>query len=189
MRNAVLAALFLTATLLGSTAASAQQFDVAFGFNGLTAPSASEAGPDHQPQSVGGGFYPSFSANVLMWGRLGVQGEVAWRLRQNLYQGFQPFRPILFDINGIWAPEFGEKAAAELMAGFGVQSSRFYQPNFQCGSFTGCTNYVSSNHLMGHLGAGFRYYVTDNVFVRPEAHFYFVRNNFEFSGSNANRYG
>ncbi len=175
--------------MLTVSTAHAQQLDLAFGFNGVTAPSASEAGPDHQPQTIGGGVFPSFSANALLWGRLGVQGEVAWRVGQNLYAGVQPFRPIFFDFNGIWVPEFGDVAAAELMAGFGFQSTRFYQGTFNCSALSGCTNYVSSNHLMGHLGAGFRYYVTHSIFVRPEAHFYFVRNNLEFSGSGVNRYG
>ena len=190
MRKSVLAAIFLFAVAAAGITSHAQQFDAAIGFNTVTGTPASEANPpEHQPQTVGGGFYPSFSANVLAWGRLGVQGEVAWRWSQNLYGGFQPFRPILLDFNGIWVPEFGDKAAAELMAGFGFLTSRFYQPTFNCSSFGGCTNYVSSNHLLGHVGGGFRYYVTENVFVRPEAHLYFVRNNEEFAGPRANRFG
>jgi hypothetical protein len=190
LRNAVLAAFFLCAVVLAGTSSHAQQFDAAFGFHGVTGPSASSADVDHQPQTIGGGVFPSFSADILPWGRLGVQGEVSWRYGQNLYQGFQPFRPIFFDFNGIWAPNFGDRAGAELLGGFGFQSTRFYTSNFSCSGFTGsCTNYVSSNHLMGHVGAGFRYYVTHNIFVRPEAHLYFVRNNFEFSGSRVNRFG
>jgi hypothetical protein len=189
LRKAVLAAFFLCAVVLAGTSSHAQQFDAAFGFHGVTAPSSSSAGPNNQPQTIGGGVFPSFSADILPWGRFGVQGEVSWRYGHNLYQGFQPFRPIFFDVNGIWVPQFGKKASAELMAGFGFQSARFYQAIYNCSAFGGCTNYVSSNHLMGHIGAGFRYYLTDNIFIRPEAHLYFVRNNFEFSGSRANRMG
>jgi len=42
---------------------------------------------------------------------------------------------------------------------------------------------------MGHLGAGVRLYVWNRVFVRPEAHFYFTHNNFEFNSSHSERYG
>jgi hypothetical protein len=188
LRTAVLA-FFLWATVLAGSISQAQQFDAAIGFHGVTGPAAADAGRKNQPQTIGGGVFPSVSVSVLPWGRVGIQGEVAWRYGQNLYQGFQPFRPIFFDFNGIWVPEFGEKAAAELMAGFGFQSTRFYQAIYNCSAFGGCTNYVSSNHLLGHVGAGFRYYVTRNIFVRPEAHLYFVRNNFEFSGGRANRIG
>jgi hypothetical protein len=180
----------LIATVLGATSGHAQAFDAAIGFGTLTGPSESKAGSSYQPQTIGGGVFPSFSADVLPWGggQLGVQGEVSWRYGQNLYQGFQPFRPVLFDFNGIWVPKLGDKAAAELMAGFGFQSTRFYQAIYNCSAFGGCTNYVSSNHLMGHIGGGLRFYVTHNIFVRPEAHIYFTRNNFEFSGARSNRF-
>ena len=167
--------------------AHAQQFDAALGFSALTAPQPTIDNSGTLFPSVRGGLYPSFSADVLIKHHLGVQGEFAWRARQNNYGGVVPYRPIFFDFNGIWAPQIGKKLGAELMGGVGVEDLRFYgQPNY---SSFGYTNYVSSKHFAEHLGAGLRYYVWGNVFVRPEAHLYFVNNNNEFSSGRVARFG
>ncbi|HYH00421.1 MAG TPA: hypothetical protein VD837_14910 [Terriglobales bacterium] len=179
---------FICLLVIGVSAARAQQIDAAFGFSTVSAPSAQDAGANFSPQSVGGGTFLSASADFLLKHQLGFGGQVAWRASQNLWGGYQPFRPIFFDFNGIYAPNFGRRAGAEFQAGIGVQSARFYTPTYNC-SFTGCTNYVSSNHFMGHFGAGLRIYATERVFIRPEAHLYLVRNNEEFSGPRATRFG
>jgi hypothetical protein len=177
--------------LLSATFASAQQFDVAFGLSGLKSTPAADASSDFSPQEVGGGVFPTFSGDFLFKKQFGVGGEVSWRAKQNLYQAFgaeQPFRPILYDFGAVWAPKLGKRAAAELTAGIGGESVRFYTPFINCSTFS-CTDFVSSNHLLGQAGGGIRLYVWNHVFVRPEAHFYFVRNNNEFSGPNATRIG
>jgi hypothetical protein len=165
-----------------------QQFDAAFGVGTVTAPSASNASGNHAPVSQTGGAYPAFGADLLLKGRFGVSGELAWRASRNLYAGFQPYRPLLYDFNGIYVPKLGKHAAAELMAGIGWESLRFYQPFLTC-SFVTCTDFVSSNHFMGHFGGGLRYYFHGNFFVRPEAHLYLIRNNTEFSSPMATRFG
>jgi hypothetical protein len=48
---------------------------------------------------------------------------------------------------------------------------------------------VSSTHLLGHVAGGVRYYFWRHFFVRPEAHYYFVINNFEFHSDNVFRLG
>src|SRR5205807_1624862 len=60
---------------MSSIASGQQQIDIAFGLNAVTAPSAKEANGDHFPQSLTGGAYPSFSADVVFYKNLGVQGE------------------------------------------------------------------------------------------------------------------
>lgn len=171
-----------------AAAAQAQQLDAAFGLSAVKSPSASNASGNYSPQAVGGGAYPAISADVLFKHYFGFQGEVAWRGSQNLYQGYQPYRSIFYDFNAIFAPHFGPRVGAELLAGFGAESNRFYTGQYTC-SFTSCTNYTSSNHLMGDVGGGLKLYVTKNIFVRPEVRAYFVRNNFEFSSASAYRAG
>jgi hypothetical protein len=168
--------------------AHAQQFDVAFGVRTVTAPSASTTPVTFTPQSIGGGAYPTFSADYLFLHNFGIGGQVSWRASRNLYLGFQPYRPIFYDVDAVFAPPLGKHAAAELSAGIGAESVRFYQPYYTCG-FTGCTDYTSSNHFMGHFGGGLRIYVKGGFFVRPEAHVYLVHNNVEFSGSRAASFG
>jgi hypothetical protein len=168
--------------LLGSPA-QAQQFDLSAGLSGLTGPSST---PDLQ--TIGGGAYPTFGLDFLFFHNLGVGFNAAFRAKQNLYQGQLPFRPFFYDVDAVYAPPLGKRAQLELSAGIGAESVRFYTPSFQC-SFTGCTNFVSSNHLLGQFGAAIRLYVTPRIFIRPEAHFYEVRNNVEFSGARASRFG
>lgn len=153
--------------------------------SGLTAPSTTSTGI----QTVGGGAYSTFGVDFLFYHNLGVGFNAAFRNHQNLYQGFQPFRPFFYDVDAVYAPPLGKRAQAELSAGIGAESVRFYTPFLTCSTFTGCTNFVSSNHFLGQFGAGLRFYVTRTIFVRPEAHVYLVRNNVEFSGARATRFG
>jgi hypothetical protein len=178
-----LAAAFCLMVLPGK-AAHAQQFDLSFGVSGLTGPSSTPT-----LQTIGGGAYPNFGLDFLFYHNLGIGFNAAFRAKQNLYQGFQPFRPFFYAVDAVYAPPLGKRAQAELAAGLGAESIRFYTPFLTCGTFTGCTDFVSSNHFLGHFGAGLRLYVTPRVFIRPEAHLYLVRNNFEFSGARATRFG
>jgi hypothetical protein len=187
LRKLILA-LALVLPFLMHSAVHAQEFDAAFGVGSLAAPSASSASGNHAPVSVTGGAYPVFSADLLLKRQFGVSGELAWRSSRNLYAGFQPYRPLFYDFNGIYAPKLGKHGGAELMAGVGWESLRFYQPFLTCGAIT-CTDFVSSNHFMGHFGGGLRYYFHGHFFVRPEAHLYLIRNNVEFSSPMATRFG
>ncbi len=170
-----------------TAASQAQQFDVAFGVSTVSSSSATVNSSGIAVPDAGGGAFPGFSGDFLFFHGFGVGGEVNWRASQNLYGGFQPFRPILYDFNGVFAPKIG-RIQPEVQAGIGAESVRFYQPYFNCG-FTGCTNYTTDSHFMGHVGGGLRFYVWHHVFVRPEAHVYLVHNNVEFSSGHLYRYG
>jgi hypothetical protein len=174
---------------LAAGAAYAQQVDAAFGVRTLMGTSASSATGNYFPQYIGGGGYPTFSGDFLFRHNFGIGGEVSWRGKQDLYQGFQPFRPLFYDFNGIWAPKLSRAVSPELMAGIGAESLRFYNGTLSCSAFSGCTNYTSNSHFMGHIGGGLRLYLHGNVFVRPEAHLYLIRNNVEFAGPRANSFG
>jgi hypothetical protein len=166
----------------------AQQFDVEFG-GGAVKGTNSSITPTTFLQTVGGGTYLAFRGDALIRHHFGVGGEIAWRAHQNLYGGAQPFRPLFFDVGAVYAPPLGKYAAVDLMAGIGAESVRFYTSQFIC-SFTGCTNYTSSNHFLGHFGGGLRLYPRGGgFFIEPEAHVYAIRNNIEFSGNHAVRVG
>ncbi|HEY7616952.1 MAG TPA: hypothetical protein VH744_09125 [Terriglobales bacterium] len=165
----------------------AQEMDIAIGFNAVTAPSASSASGDHAPQTLSGGLYPSISGNFFFKGRFGVGANLAWRASRNLYFGDIPYRPLFYDINAVWGPRLGKTATAELMAGMGAESIRIY--GFTNCGFVGCTNYVSSNHFLGHFGAGLRTNIHGGFFIRPEAHLYLVNNNNDFSSARVTRFG
>src|SRR5713101_3695859 len=171
-----------------SNSATAQQLDVAFGMNTLTAPSASAASGNHTPQSLTGGAYPSFSADVLFFKNIGIQGEFAWKASRGIWQDVQPYRPMFYDFNAIFVPKIADRTYLELLAGIGSEATRFYQP-FQVCDFNTCKNFVTINHFMGHFGVGLKAYPFRKFFVRPEAHLYLVNDNQEFSSGRAVRYG
>jgi hypothetical protein len=177
--------------VLIATAMHAQRADAEFGLNAIHSTSASNfdfTQTDHSPQSLSGGVYPSFSADFLIWHNLGVGGEVSWKATRGLYLGSAPYRPILYDINAVYGRKVGRFGFAA-MAGIGAESVRFYQNFFNCNGFGQCTNFVSSNHFLGHIGGELRYYIYGPVFVAPEAHVYFIHNNLEFTSATATRYG
>lgn len=180
---AVTFSMFLLFVLFVRPALAQQQIDAAFGMSTVMAPSSTA-----NSQSVGGGAFPVFSGDVLIKRNLGVEGEVAWRATQNLYGGYQPFRPIFYAVNGIYAPNLGPHFQLELLGGIGAESSRFYSQTYTC-DFYSCSNYVSSNHFMEDVGAAIKFYVHGNFFVRPEFREYFVNNNVEFNSGHATRAG
>jgi hypothetical protein len=168
--------------------AHAQQIDVALGVGAILSSKYNTASQAYLPPAEKGGTYPSFSADVIFKNRIGFSGEVAVRAKQGLYNGYQGFRPIFYDINALFAPRLGEKASAEFMAGIGGESIRFYDRFGNCNYLT-CPTHVNSNHLLAHVGGGVRYYFWYSFFVRPEAHLYWINKNTQFSSNYVGRIG
>ena len=184
--------LVVTASLLLmlTAAAHAQQMDFAFGISTISSPAYnSTASASYPPQSLTGGVYPSLSGDFLLRKHLGVMGEISWRGSQGLYNAYQPYRPIFWDFNGLYLRDLNRRVAAELSAGVGAESTRFYGNFLNCNYFNGCTNYQTSTHFMGQFGAGLKLYARGGLFVRPEVHFYLVNNNVEYTSSRVFRYG
>ena len=187
------ALLFVCSSLILAGTLHAQQFDAQFGISGIHSQSATNFDPtsvDHQPQSLSGGVYPSFAADFVLFHSLGVGGEVFWRATRGLYQNTLDYRPISYDFNAVYTRKVSRVGFAA-MGGIGGLSTRFYEGG--CVSFnqqTGqCNDFVSSKHFLLHVGAALRLYVTHSVYVAPELHYYYVRNNVDFTSPNVTRYG
>lgn len=162
---------------------SAQSVDAFFGLNALTA-----SQPAGVP-SLGGGAFMSVGGDVFLRKTLGFYGQAAWRARQADYAG-NPVRPLFYDFGVAWQPfHFSPKLVPFFRAGLGAESIRVYQPFYTCGSFTGCSNYVTANHFMGHLGVGLKFYLTQHIFLMPDANLYLIRHNVEYQASSAHMYG
>jgi hypothetical protein len=172
-----------------ATAAYGQQMDFAVGFSTVSSPSYNNTSVvGYPPQSLTGGAYPSISGDFLLRKHLGLMGEISWKASQGLYNGYQPYRPIFWDFNGMYLRDLSKRVAAELSAGIGAESTRFYNNYYTC-NYVGCTNYSTSTHLLGQFGAGLKLYAKGGLFVRPEVHFYLVHNNVEYTSSRVLRYG
>ncbi len=172
--------------------ASAQQGDAMLGFGTLVSPGATECNAITFTCPEKGGLYINLGADVIFHRRMGFGFDAAWKASQGAYGGAggQPFRPILFDFNGVYQPRLGKKVGADLMGGIGWQSTRFYgyQPTSNCLYFGAC--YQSSNHFLIDLGAGVRYYAYGHFFIRPEVRYYKIFNNTtDFTSGNVIRLG
>ena len=184
------------ATVLGffmlPNLASAQQGDAMLGFGTVVSPGAAACNAITFTCPEKGGLYINLGADVIFHRRMGFGFDAAWKASQGAYGGAggQPFRPILFDFNGVYQPRINKKVGADLMAGIGWQSTRFYgyQPTSNCVYFGAC--YQSSNHFLIDLGAGVRYYAYGHFFIRPEVRYYKVFNNTsDFTSGNVIRLG
>ncbi len=182
---------FLLALLSSSLFAFSQTGDISFGASTLlsSTPASSlvNSGNPYAP-SMGGGTYLSVNGDYTPWHNFGIGGEVSWRASQNLYLGYQPYRPIFYSANAVYAPKIGKHFGVDLLAGIGAESLHFYTPYYQCNGFT-CTNYESSNHFMGVFGGGLKAYVHGGIFVRPEVRLYVIHNNVEFNSGTPVRAG
>jgi len=159
--------------------ALAQQGDAMIGFGTVMSPGAAGCNLVTFTCPEKGGLYMNLGADVVLQKRYGFGFDATWRASQGAYGGAggQPFRPLLFDFNGVYQPRLSKKVGADLFAGIGWQSTRFYgfTATSNCVYFGACYN--SSNHFLVDFGAGIRYYVWGHVFVRPELRYYKVFNN------------
>jgi len=186
----------VVAILTFASLASAQQGDAYFGGGTLLSPSGSFATPvtgtNCGLDSSGGvlcpekgGTYLNIGADVIFHRRMGAAFDINWKAGQGSIggPGGQPYRPLLWDFNGVYQPRLGKKAGLDLVGGIGWQNTRFYayQANTSCVYFGAC--YTSSNHFLIDLGAGVRYYFFGHAFIRPEVRYYHILNNTDTSGS------
>jgi hypothetical protein len=173
------------ALFLVQATAHAQQIDVAYGGGSIHAPAATST-----TETLSGGYYNTISGDVLFFHHLGAGAEVSWRGSKNNYLGnfSLPYRPVFFDVGAVFDPTLPmvHFIQPQLEAGIGAEDIRFYCST--CYNPFYNTTYVSSKHLMGHLGAGLKFYLLGPFFVRPEVGWYLVHNNAEFSSVEATEF-
>ncbi len=141
-----------------------------------------------------GGTFGKFGADFLVTPHFGIGAETDFRFSQGAYAGLT-YRPLFYDFNGIWLPTGHrlKRVVPELQAGLGAVNLKFYYPQSECNSFTGCSSsnsfIDSSNHFQVHLEAGVRFYVTSHLFVRPQVDAHYVKNFFQFGSNWVPQYG
>jgi len=170
--------------------ASAQQGDAYLGFGTMEQSGSCNSSTLLCPEK--GGLYPNIGADMIFHKRIGVGFDIAWRGGQGAYGGTggQPYRPLLWDFNGVFQPKLGKKVGLDLVGGIGWQSTRYYgyQNTVSCNYFYAC--YQSSNHFLVDMGAGLRYYFFGHAFIRPEVRYYWINNNtVDFTSANVVRVG
>jgi len=171
---------FLGLVLAGP--ARAQSVDVFFGLNALTAQQAQSSIP-----RLGGGLFPSVGADIMLLHTFGVGAEFTYRQKSNNYANTSA-RPAYYDVNAIWMPFHLPFLSPEIQVGLGAAHLQAYQAVANCNGATNCFNVAEANHLTGHLGAGLRINLVHGFFLRPEAHFYYIRHNLALART-AQRFG
>ena len=172
--------------------ARAQQIDLAVSGSTLFSSKPTSASLAFPPPAEKGGTYPGASVQYVLKNRYGFNAEFAYRYKDALYNGYQRYRPLFYDVNGVFSPEVSDKMSADFMAGFGGESLIFYNKFAACNPiYSGnCPTSISGNHFLLHLGGGVRYYFWRNFFARPEAHYYYiVGNTDQFHSGNVLRLG
>lgn len=198
LRIAVLLMFACAALAVFSNFAQAQKIDVAFGVSTIVAPGANSCGAcdgnPYVPQSLTGGAYPGFSGDVIFWHNLGFGAETFWRASQSqnyLDSGFN-FRPVFYNFNAVYSAKLAPHIAAELVGGIGGADTHILGCNFSFSptSCTGGTSEIaSSNHFDADFGGGIKLYVRGGFFVRPEARYYIIHNETDYSSNHATRAG
>jgi len=180
---------FACTFFLFASFAYAQQTDFAIGGSTVWSSKNKTASEAFLPPAEKGGTYPSFTFQHLNERNFGFSIEGAFRYKEGVYNNFQYFRPIFYDVNGVYSRRLAPKTHGDFIGGVGGETLIFYAPG-NCGlNGGGCRAYVNSSHFLMHLEFGIRYYAWRNIFVRPEVHYYFIPNNFQFHSDNVFRYG
>ena len=200
MKHTVRLAILLTLICAGlaafSSFAEAQKIDIAFGVSTTIAPGASFVNGVENFPSFSGGAYPGVSGDVLFWHNLGVGAEVFWRASSAgcapSLCGFDSgitYRPVLYNFNAVYSPKLASHTYLELVGGLGALDTHYSACTLSGSSCGGSQLISSSNHFDVDLGGGIKFYVKGGFFVRPEARFYWINNNTDFSSDHTTRVG
>jgi opacity protein-like surface antigen len=176
---------FLLFALLGAGLAHAQSsLDVHVGVSGVHDKSTGQSfdtfgdGNFYNTSALNGVFM-NFGAGVMATKRFGFGGEFSFKPGKTDFAGLQ-YRPFFYDFNGIVHPITSSKRVVpEIQAGLGGMNLKFYYNQQQC-TVVGCTSQSSfvqsANHFQLHAGVGVSFFVTNNVYVRPQFDIHYVRN-------------
>lgn len=167
----------------------AQQLDVAGSGSILESPGPNSASLAFVPPGDNGGVFAGFSLQYLSENSRGFNIEGAFRAKEGLYNRYQYYRPVFYDVNWVYGHAFAPKFRGDFMAGVGGETLIFYQKTATCFYGNGCSTHVNNTHFLVHAGFGLRYSLYKGIFIRPEAHYYFIPNNYEFHSDHVLRFG
>jgi len=196
LRIAILSALACAALAAFSNFAQAQKIDIGFGGGTTLAPDASFVSGVESAPSLKGGTFLGFNGDVLFWHNLGFGAEVSWRASSTNCAvslcGFNSgvsYRPVFYNFNAVYSPKIAPHAYLELVGGIGALDTHYSACTLSGNSCGGSQLLASSNHFDIDLGGGLKLYAHGGLFIRPEARFYWVNNNTDYSANHAARVG
>ena len=192
--RSILRSILITALVLCAFSAStvrAQQVDAYLGLGTARTSSTGQSintfgdGTLYATPAMGGVF-ENFGVNLFVNKQVGVGWTASWRAAHD-YAGLQ-YRPAFHTFDAIFKPAKlrTKRSTPEFRAGIGFASIHFdFDDQQSCDQVPGCP---SSHHVLEHLGAATRLYVTDHVFLRPAVDIHHVNNFFLFGNNWVPRY-
>ena len=135
-----------------------------------------------EPGPTIGGLFGTFGVDVRFKRHLGINAEYAFHFRQVpfLPDDSLNMRPAFYDVNVMWMRVAGKRIAPLLEGGAG--GARLGLRSTSTTPITGITNISSfsagsrPNHAQLHFGAGLKFYVKGNIFVKPQFDLHYVFN-------------
>lgn len=192
MRKLVFLASACTLVVFASLARAQQQIDIAVGASRLYSPKPLNSSLAFAPPPLTGGIYPQASVQVIFSNHFGFNVEGTYRYNDDVYNGYQRFRPTFYEANGVYAAHVTNRIRGDAMLGVGGETVLFYNQFGSCNPIYGgtCHTNANTNHFLVDVGGDLRYYLHGRLFVRPEVHFYHIFNNTNiFSSDNVLRFG
>jgi len=129
-----------------------------------------------------GGLFGTFGVDFRFKRHLGINAEYAFHFKQVpfLPDDSLNMRPAFYDVNVMWMRVAGKRIAPLLEGGAG--GARLGLRSTSTTPITGITNISSfpagsrPNHAQLHFGAGLKFYVKGNIFVKPQFDLHYVFN-------------
>jgi hypothetical protein len=135
-----------------------------------------------EPGPTIGGLFGTFGVDVRFKRHLGINAEYAFHFKQEPFLPLDSLnmRPAFYDVNVMWMRVAGNRIAPLLEGGAG--GARLGLRSTSTTPITGITNLSSfpagsrPNHAQLHFGAGLKFYVKGNIFVKPQFDLHYVFN-------------
>lgn len=200
MKQTLCIAMLMTlgcAALAGfSTEAQAQKIDIAFGVSTTIAPGASFVQGVESAPSLSGGAFPGVSGDFIFYHNLGFGAEVYWKAGSTdcpdpicgTDSGIT-YRPVLYNFNAVYSPKLASHVYLEAVGGVGAIDTHYSACTLSGSQCGGSQLISSSNHFDVDFGGGIKLYIKHGFFVRPEARYYWINNDTDYSSNHGARVG
>jgi hypothetical protein len=136
-----------------------------------------------------GGLFMTIAGDVMVKPTIGFGAEYSFHADQTnyAYQAGVNYRPDFYDFNAVLHP-LGDKSARvvpEFQGGLGGVNMKFYETETGCAVAGVCSTlneYIaSSNHFQLHFAGGVRFFITHNLYIKPQIDVHWVNNFQEFN--------
>ncbi len=125
------------------------------------------------------GVFLGVGGDVMFRKHFGVGMELNVQPAKSDYALMQ-YRQMFYDFNGIFAPVNDERVQLQVLGGIGGARTSFSFTQNSCVGTAVCSTVTqpvgNATHFQIHTGVGVQFYLTKNVYIRPEFDLHYVPN-------------